>query len=56
VLRDNVPEANKGGGHGDVGVVWAAFAERFAWVAGVSRNHDDVSSVLRSEDAHLLDT
>jgi Icc-related predicted phosphoesterase len=52
----SVPDANKRGGHGDVGEVWAAFAERFAWVAGVSGNHDDVSSVPRGEDVHILDT
>jgi Icc-related predicted phosphoesterase len=52
----SLPEANKRGGHGDVGEVWSAFAERFAWVAGVAGNHDDVSSVVRSEGVHLLDT
>lgn len=52
----SVPAANKRGGHGDVGDVWAAFAERFAWVAGVAGNHDDVASVPRSENTHLLDT
>jgi Icc-related predicted phosphoesterase len=51
----SVPDANKRGGHGDVGEVWAAFAERFAWVAGVAGNHDDVSSVPRGERVHLLD-
>jgi Icc-related predicted phosphoesterase len=51
----SLPEANKRGGHGDVGEVWAAFAERFAWVAGVAGNHDDVSSVSSGEGVHLLD-
>jgi Icc-related predicted phosphoesterase len=52
----SLPQANKRGGHGDVGEVWSAFAERFAWVAGVAGNHDDVSSVPRRESVHLLDT
>jgi len=51
-----VPEANKRGGHGDVADVWAAFAARFAWVAGVAGNHDDVSNVPAIGDTvHLLD-
>jgi Icc-related predicted phosphoesterase len=37
----SVAEANKRGGFGDVGEVWDAFADRFAWVAGVAGNHDD---------------
>jgi Icc-related predicted phosphoesterase len=51
-----VPEANKRGGYGDVTDVWAAFAERFAWVAGVAGNHDDVSRLPGlADNAHLLD-
>lgn len=51
----SVPAANKRGGHGDVSDVWAAFAERFAWVAGVAGNHDDVSAVEASDDVRVLD-
>jgi 3',5'-cyclic-AMP phosphodiesterase len=55
----SVPEANKRGGFGAVADVWSAFAERFAWVAGVAGNHDDVSGVLalaeQNERIHLLD-
>ena len=52
----SVPLANKRGGHGDVSDVWVAFAERFAWVAGVAGNHDDVSEVRKLGDkVHLLD-
>ena len=52
----SVPEANKRGGYGDVAPVWRAFAERFAWVAGVAGNHDDVSGVPDLGDhVHLLD-
>ena len=52
----SVPGADKRGGFGDVRDVWAAFAERFAWVAGVSGNHDDVSRVRGiADNAHLLD-
>jgi Icc-related predicted phosphoesterase len=51
----SVPGANKRGGHGDVAEVWAAFAERFAWVAGVAGNHDDVSGVASCDGTHLLD-
>lgn len=51
-----VPEANKRGGYGDVADVWAAFASRFAWVAGVAGNHDDVSSVPEiGDNVYLLD-
>lgn len=36
--------------------VWRAFAGCFAWVAGVARNHDDVSGVADlGEHVHLLD-
>lgn len=52
----SVPGADKRGGHGDVADVWRAFAERFAWVAGVAGNHDDVSQVAREPHVHLLDT
>jgi Icc-related predicted phosphoesterase len=52
----SVPDANKRGGYGDVSDVWSAFADRFAWVAGVAGNHDDVTSVPRGEGVHLLDT
>lgn len=52
----SVPEANERGGYGDVTDVWAAFASRFAWVAGVAGNHDDVSHVPEiGETVHLLD-
>lgn len=52
----SVPEANKRGGYGDVADVWAAFASRFAWVAGVAGNHDDVSSVPEiGDNVYLLD-
>ena len=50
----SVPGANKRGGYGDVADVWAAFAERFAWVAGVAGNHDDVDAVAGA-NVHLLD-
>jgi len=51
-----VPAANKRGGYGDVADVWVAFAERFAWVAGVAGNHDDVSRVTGlGPQVHLLD-
>ena len=52
----SVPGADQRGGHGDVAPVWAAFAERFAWVAGVAGNHDDVGQVARAPHVHLLDT
>lgn len=52
----SVPAANKRGGYGDVADVWAAFAERFAWVTGVAGNHDDVSGVADlGPQVHLLD-
>ena len=52
----SVPEANKRGGYGDVTEVWSAFASRFAWVAGVAGNHDDVSSVPAiGDNVYLLD-
>lgn len=48
----SVPAANKRGGFGSVATVWEAFAARFAWVAGVAGNHDDVEDV---EVGHVLD-
>ena len=52
----SVPEANKRGGRGRVADVWRAFAERFAWVAGVAGNHDDVTGVAElGTNVHLLD-
>ncbi len=52
----SVPAADKRGGFGDVAAVWQAFADRFAWVAGVAGNHDDVDRVVRAPHVHLLDT
>lgn len=52
----SVPAADKRGGYGDVAEVWQAFAERFAWVAGVAGNHDDTDGVTRAPHVHLLDT
>ncbi len=51
-----IPGSTERGGYGDVAEVWAAFAARFAWVAGVAGNHDDVDRVARAENVHLLDT
>jgi 3',5'-cyclic-AMP phosphodiesterase len=52
----SVPAANRHGGYGDVAKVWGEFAGRFAWVAGVAGNHDDVSGVAKlGPRAHLLD-
>jgi Icc-related predicted phosphoesterase len=52
----SVPAANKRGGFGEVVEVWRAFADRFAWVAGVAGNHDDISGVDGLADhVHLLD-
>lgn len=51
----SVPGADERGGHGDVAPVWAAFAERFAWVVGVAGNHDDTSQVEAAPHVHLLD-
>jgi Icc-related predicted phosphoesterase len=52
----SMPAANKRGGYGSVADVWLAFAERFAWVAGVAGNHDDVSGVAAlGARIHLLD-
>ncbi|MEO8699863.1 MAG: metallophosphoesterase [Kofleriaceae bacterium] len=52
----SVPGAARRGGLGDVSAVWAAFAESFAWVAGVAGNHDDVDAVRAIAGVHLLDT
>jgi len=52
----SVPAATRHGGYGDVAKVWGEFAGRFAWVAGVAGNHDDVSGVAKlGPRAHLLD-
>ncbi len=51
----SVTAANKRGGYGAVASVWQAFAERFAWVAGVAGNHDDTDGVADLDRAHLLD-
>lgn len=51
----SVPGADERGGHGDVAPVWAAFAERFAWVVGVAGNHDDTSRIAAAPHVHLLD-
>lgn len=49
------PGATKRGGFGDVADVWVAFAERFAWVAGVA-GHDDMTNTLRlGARIHVLD-
>ena len=45
----SVPTADKRGGFGDVASVWRAFAKRFAWVAGVAGNHDEVTTVKRAD-------
>jgi hypothetical protein len=50
----SVPAANRRGGYGDVAPVWRAFADCFAWVAGVAGNHDDVRAVGGSKQ-HVLD-
>lgn len=52
----SLPAAHRRGGYGDVSGVWLAFAEQFAWVAGVAGNHDDVSRVgALGGRVHLLD-
>ena len=50
----SVPEANRRGGYGDVSAVWRAFSDRFAFVAGVAGNHDDVRKV-RGANQYVLD-
>ena len=55
-----IPTLDKRGGLGDVERVWEAFAQRFAWVAGVAGNHDsfsgraDFEEILLPNNAHLL--
>lgn len=51
------PQARQRGGLGDVTDVWLAFAESFAWVAGVAGNHDelDVELLAQLENASFLD-
>jgi len=55
----SVPAADQRGGYGEVTDVWRAFAERFAWVAGVAGNHDDTSGLAElargGAPIHLLD-
>ncbi|MCE9577970.1 MAG: metallophosphoesterase [Deltaproteobacteria bacterium] len=56
----SVPGARKRGGHGDVTDVWSAFADRFAWVAGVLGNHDDLAgdagaALQARPNLHVLD-
>lgn len=55
---------DKRGGSGDVRQVWAAFAQRFRWVAGVAGNHDvfgkspsvpDFKAFLRQPKTYFLD-
>jgi Icc-related predicted phosphoesterase len=55
---------DKRGGSGDIRQVWAAFAQRFRWVAGVAGNHDffgkspsvpDFKAFLRQPKTHFLD-
>lgn len=55
---------DKRGGSGDVRQVWAAFVQRFRWVAGVAGNHDffgktpsvpDFKAFLRQPKTHFLD-
>ncbi len=41
---------DKRGGSGDVRSVWAAFAQRFRWVAGVAGNHDLLGDRWLNED------
>ena len=51
----SVPAANKRGGFGPVAHVWEEFAARFAWVAGVAGNHDDVTGIAGRAGMYLLD-
>jgi len=55
---------DKRGGSGDVRQVWAAFAQRFRWVAGVAGNHDvfgkspslpEFKAFLRQPKTYFLD-
>lgn len=43
-----VPALDRRGGSGDVTEVWHAFADEFAWVAGVAGNHDTFGETLAS--------
>ena len=43
------------GGYGPVTAVWNAFAERFAWVAGVAGNHDDCGHLSEDPSVGFLD-
>ncbi len=43
------------GGYGPVTAVWNAFAERFAWVAGVAGNHDDCGNLSEDSSVGFLD-
>jgi hypothetical protein len=43
------------GGYGPVTAVWNAFAERFAWVAGVAGNHDDCGALSEDPSVGFLD-
>ncbi len=57
-----VPALDKRGGSGDVTAVWEAFADRFAFVAGVPGNHDTFGSsvtpprhLANRQSVHYLD-
>ena len=56
------PGGDKRGATGDVRAVWRAFAEGYAWVAGVAGNHDTFGSPKDRQrlsalpQVHLLDT
>lgn len=57
-----VPALDRRGGSGDVTSVWTAFANEFAWVAGVAGNHDlfgenitPTRSFTARRDMHYLD-
>jgi Icc-related predicted phosphoesterase len=50
-----VPAANERGGYGEVFDAWLAFNQRFAWVAGVAGNHDDMTGVAKLGRCHVLD-
>jgi Icc-related predicted phosphoesterase len=53
------PQLDRRGKSGDVRPVWAAFARRFRWVAGVLGNHDmlgeEAAGSVAEERAHVLD-
>jgi Icc-related predicted phosphoesterase len=57
-----VPALDRRGGSGDVTAVWQAFADQFAWVAGVAGNHDTFGDspsprhgLRNSQNVHYLD-